>query len=518
MKIKLLFVLQLIILNSVYSQVGILDPTFGTNGIAITEVSNNLINDGGKSVLVKDDGTILVTGYTTNANGNSDFALVQYDSNGILDSSFGTNGIAVLDINGFDEEASFSLLQSDGKIITVGHTTNSNKDIIVARFNSNGTLDTTYAINGLFTYDSGADDFGKKVAILPDNKIFIGCEISSNYGIIKISETGTVITSFGTNGITTTDLGSVDSLRDLKLQSDGKILIAGTSGKNDIGDGDVYDKALIRHNSDGSLDNTFNSTGIIFTSFESGKNDGGYAINIQPDGKIIINGSSEDNQGYDNIALTRYNTDGSIDESFGTNGTTFTNYSDYDFSFTSLIQTDGKIILGGYFINVTTLQRDLILLRYTNNGILDNTFGNNGITTTDLNNNSRDFGFSLAFQSNNKILFAGYTKENGNTYDFAIARYIIDSSLGTDDLINNSKNYLIYPNPVAESITIINKNFSSEKIDIEIYSIDGKKLKSISNLNLDYNLDIPLFFLTKGVYILRIWNGKTKETLKIIKK
>ncbi|MCL7765366.1 T9SS type A sorting domain-containing protein [Polaribacter sp. Z014] len=516
MKIKLLLILQLIILNSVHSQNGNLDLSFGTNGIAITDVSNNSLDDTSASVIVKDNGSILQTGSAKNTMGNKDFSLVQYDSNGLLDTAFGTNGITILDINGSDEIANSSVLQSDGKIITVGYTSNTTTDIIVARFNSNGTLDTSYAINGIFTYNSGGDDYAKRVTILPDNKILIGCEISSDYGVIKISETGIIETSFGTNGIVTTDLGLGDNLSGLQLQSDGKILIVGTSGKMGAGDGDVYDKALIRYNSDGSLDTSFNATGIIFTSFENGKNDGGYSINIQSDGKIIVNGSSEDIQGFDKIALARYNINGSIDATFGTNGTTFTNYSDYDLSFTSLIQNDGKIIIGGYFINITTLQRDFILSRYNTNGVLDNTFGANGITTTDLNNSSRDFGYSLAFQTNNKILLAGYTKENGGTYDFAIARYTIEGNLGIDDFVNNSKNYLVYPNPATESISIINKGLKNDKVDIEIYSITGKKLKSITNYNLDKN--ISLQFLQKGVYLIKILNDRTSETLKIIRK
>lgn len=517
MKIKLLLLLQLIILNSVYSQVGTLDSTFGTNGITITDVSNNLLDDGSSSVFVKDNNSILLTGYSTNTNGYRDFALAQYNSNGVLDNTFGTDGITILNISSSDSHAFASIIQSDGKIITVGYTNNTTSDVAVARFNSNGTLDMSYATNGIYSYDSGGDDTAVTVSILPDDKIIIGCNFSNDYGLLKLTNSGILDASFGTNGTVKTNLGGIDATRGMKLQSDGKILIVGTSSKKNNGDGDVYDKAVIRYNSDGSLDTSFNSTGIVFTSFESGKDDGGYAINIQSDGKIIVNGASENPQGYDNIALVRYNTDGSIDSSFGTNGTTFTNYADDDASFTSLIQKDGKIIIAGYSTNMTTFKRDFILVRYNNDGLLDNTFGTNGICTTDLNNNSSDFGFSLAFQSDNKILLAGYTEKSGGTYDSAIARYTIDGNLGIDDFENKSEKYSIFPNPFSESISVISHNSNNQKADIGIYSMDSKKIKSINNYVFDANQNIHLGHIAKGVYLLKISNQFTTEIIKIIK-
>ncbi|QNK77968.1 T9SS type A sorting domain-containing protein [Winogradskyella sp. PAMC22761] len=517
MKIKLLLVLQLIILNSVHSQIGDLDTTFGVNGIVTTDVSNNLLDDRIFSVLVKDNGSILVTGDTRSITGDRDFALTQYDSNGALDTSFGTNGITTLDINNQDDRANQSALQSDGKIITVGEGRNTTTDIIIARFNSNGILDNSYGVNGIFTYDSGDGDFAKSIAVLPDNKVIIGSRIFQNYVIMKITETGSLDNSFGTNGIVTTDLGYLDIITDLKVHSDGKILITGFSSRFDSVD-DTEDKTLIRYNSDGSLDTSFNNTGIIFSSFEDGKKDRGQSISIQPDGKIVITGTSEDDLGYKNIALSRYNNNGSIDSSFGTNGTTFTNYSDDDYSYSSLIQSDGKIVIGGFSYNDSTSQRDFILVRYNSDGNIDNTFGNNGITTTDLNNNSSDYGFSLAFQSDNKLLIAGFTYENGGTLDSVIARYTINGNLGFDDFNNNPKSYLVYPNPAVESITIINNTFNNEKVNIEIYSVDGKKLKYFTNYNLDDNQNIPLSYLVKGVYILKISNNRTSEILKIIKK
>ncbi|RYH73052.1 T9SS type A sorting domain-containing protein [Flavobacteriaceae bacterium 144Ye] len=519
MKIKLLLILQFIILNSVYSQNGVLDPTFGNNGITVTDVSNNSVNDAGYSVLVKDNGAIIVTGYSTNTSGNKDFALVQYDPNGLIDNSFGTNGIVLLDINGFDDEAISSVLQSDGKIITVGYTNNADKDIIVARFNSNGSLDTSYATNGIYTYDSGTNDSAETLAISPDDKIIIGCEISNNYGVIKITNTGINDTTFGSNGIVTTNLGGVDYIGDIKLQSDGKILITGTSSKNSTGDGDIYDKTLIRYNTDGTLDTSFNSTGIIFTSYESGGNDGGYSIIIQTDGKIIVCGSSYIGANDDNFALTRYNNDGSIDSTFGNNGTTITDFgSSLDLCFSSVLQNDGKIILGGYIVNGTTFDFDFGLARYDSNGILDTSFGTNGITITDINNNSKDYGLSLAFHQDDKVLIAGNSRITGGTYDFTIARYNIDGNLGVDDFMNNPKGYLIYPNPTSESISIINRALNTDKVDIEIYSIEGKKIKTITDYNFNYIQNISLSNLTKGVYLVKILDNSTSESLKIIKK
>lgn len=238
MKIKLLLVLQLIFTNNIYSQYGNLDSSFGSNGVTITDASNNLNNDYGTSIIVKDNGTFLVTGYSTNTNGDTDFAIVQYSFDGLLDTSFGNNGIAIIDINGFDDYALSSVLQSDGKIILVGYTINTNKDITIIRLNSDGSLDTSYGNNGIYTFDSGANDSGETVSILPNNKIVVGCNISSNYGVLKVTENGITDVNFGSNGMTITSLGGGDYIQDIKLQSNGKILITGTSSKN--GSTDVY--------------------------------------------------------------------------------------------------------------------------------------------------------------------------------------------------------------------------------------------------------------------------------------
>ncbi|WP_282067954.1 T9SS type A sorting domain-containing protein [Olleya namhaensis] len=511
MKTKLLFI-SILIFQFSYSQNGSLDTSFGTNGIVINDISDNLLSDKSLSIIVKDNGAFVVSGYTTNSNGNKDIALAQYNSDGSLDTLFGTNGIVTLDINGLDEDAISSTFQSDGKIITVGETDNK---VVVARFNSNGTIDTSFATNGIFVYNISSEDVAIAVAISTNHEIYIGCRFFFDYGVIKLTELGTFDSTFGTNGIVTTDLGSVDYLTDIKLLSDNKLIVTGTSGNNHSGiNGDSFDKAIIKYNSDGSLDTTFNSNGIIFTTYEDGGDDSGNALIIQPDNKIVVCGSSYIGTEDDNFALARYNIDGSVDTSFGINGVSIIDHGlDFEICTSALLQGDGKILVGGYVINGTTFDFNFGLARYNSDGSIDSSFGNNGIILTDLNNNSSDYAYSMAFQ-NNKILLTGSTRVSGNSDDFAIVRYLADDTLGINELTENTNTYSIYPNPTSRVFYITNKSKKNTISNIVIYSINGTKIKSFSDFDLSQK--IILDNLSNGVYFVEVSDKLVTETFKLV--
>lgn len=523
MKTKLLTLLLVLFIGSLYAQDGILDNTFGSNGIIITDVSPGL-DDIGYSVIVKDNGKFIITGYAVNDNGNKDFTLVQYNQDGVIDSSFGDNGIVLLDINGTNDYAFASAIQSDGKIITVGYTTNTDSDIAIIRFNSDGSIDNSYANNGIFIYDYGfGNDEGWAIIISSDGNAFVGCKITNesledDYAVLKITEEGILDNSFGNNGITVTDIGGTDAIRDIKLQSDGKILITGTSS-DDVGG--FYDKTLIRYNVNGDLDSSFNSNGIIFTSFEDGGDDGGYSISIKTDGKIIVCGSSSVGIGDDNFALAQYNSDGSIDASFGTGGVTITDFgSSYDLCYSSLIQNNGKIILGGFVINGTTFNWDFGIVRYNTDGSIDTGFGTNGFIITDLNNGSIDVGSSLAFQSDDKLLLAGKSKAIEDSYNFSVARYVIDNSIGIEEKQLSSSDFILYPNPATNHIKIYGNSYINQIVKIEIFSInEAKKIKTYQDYYLTTYREsqyLSVDDLSPGIYIIKISNSDFEKHLKLI--
>lgn len=251
------------------------------------------------------------------------------------------------------------------------------------------------------------------------NKVFTTiCALSLFAGIN--AQPGSLDNTFGTDGKVSHGLNYKSAFRSVALQPDGKIVAAGYTY-----DGKNVDFALARYNSDGSLDDTFGSIGLVDTDFGYGF-DTIYSIIIQPDGKIVAAGSAYNGINYD-FALARYNSDGSLDNTFGTGGKVLTDFvtNGNECIYSVALQSDGKIVAAGY-MRITT-NWDFALARYNSNGSLDNTFGTDGLVTTDWGKKwsiNNDIIYSVALQSDGKIVAAGET-----TNTFTLARYNSNGSL-----------------------------------------------------------------------------------------
>jgi uncharacterized delta-60 repeat protein len=228
---------------------------------------------------------------------------------------------------------------------------------------------------------------------------------------------------FGTGGKVTTDFGIADDRGNaVAMQSDGKIFLAGNAYN-----GSTSDFALARYNRDGSLDTAFDTDGKVTTDFGRDRYDYGNAAAIQTDGKLIVAGHSANGSGLFDFALARYNSDGSLDTALDTDGkvtTDFGNHTD-DYGYAATIQPDGKIVVAGYGYNDSG--SDFALARYNSDGSLNTALDTDGKVTTDFGS-IYDFGSSIALQPAGKIIVAG-SSLNGNTnFDFALARYDVAAS------------------------------------------------------------------------------------------
>ncbi|MBK9191727.1 MAG: hypothetical protein IPM77_09555 [Crocinitomicaceae bacterium] len=229
--------------------------------------------------------------------------------------------------------------------------------------------------------------------------------------------------SFGSGGKVNLNPGTGDDYgQELALQTDGKIIFVGSafiSGDKDF--------VVVRLNSDGSLDATFGGDGIVTTDFNNFE-DAAHSVAIQPDGKIVVGGESSTAMGPD-FAVARYNSDGTLDNTFSGNGKVTADFdNDWDYGISLALQTDGKIVLGGYRYEMTT-DYDFALARFTADGILDNTFSADGKTTTDFGF-FQDYISEIAIQPDGKIVAAGFGI-SGVTFfeDFCLARYNVSGSL-----------------------------------------------------------------------------------------
>ncbi|MCA1539953.1 VCBS repeat-containing protein [Bradyrhizobium sp. NBAIM32] len=399
-------------------------PTFVGDGMTRTAIGP--ADDFGRGVAVQPDGKILVAGSSFNGTG-VDFAVVRYDVDGRLDTTFGSNGKVVSDFGGADDNGYSVVVNPNGKILVAGYTgSGADSDFAIVRFNADGSLDTGFGDGGKVITDLLVDDFGQSVALQSDGSIVVsGYSFngsSFDFAIVRYSADGSLDTTFNGDGRVTTAVAFHDASYSVALQPDGKIIAAGHSftgnGPNDF--------AIVRYNPDGSLDTSFGGDGTVTTDF-GGTNDVGQSVAVQADGKIVVAGISQTGPNAD-IAVVRYNADGSLDTSFAGDGTVRTSVvagSDVGSSVT--IQPDGKILVAGNSFNGSNT--DFTLVRYNTDGSLDTTFGIGGTVTTQIGAGS-DEGYSVKLQPDGKILVSGYSS-NGSNADFALLRYNADGSLDT---------------------------------------------------------------------------------------
>src|SRR6476661_376555 len=387
---------------------GDLDLSFGTGGSVTTSFSG--IWDVPSDVAVQSDGKIVVGG---SAEIGSDFALSRYNNDGSLDATFGTGGKVTTDF-GLGSQGSGLAIQPNGKIVMVG---GANQDFGVARYNENGSLDTTFGTGGTVTTDFGGYESASAALIQPDGKIVTVGNINLHVAaVVRYNSDGTLDSTFGSGGKVTANVESNISVADAVLQADGKILVAGEAPSNDFG--------VIRYNSNGTLDTTFGSNGKVTTDFGSGNTltrpfdgyDRGSAILLQPDGKFVVLGTTNYFSNNRDFALARYNSNGTLDTTFGTGGKVTTKFDGLDSAEDLVLQPDGKIIAvgdgGGAFASA----------RYNSDGSLDATFGTGGkvITTFPLDPiRPHNYAGAVTLQSDSKIVVAGLAGGQ-----FAVARYI----------------------------------------------------------------------------------------------
>ncbi len=374
---------------------------------------------------------------------------------GDLDPSFGTNGKVITNVSGCSNcpesasSANAAAIQTDGKIVAAGFSSTFGPGIALARYNLDGSLDTTFGSSGIVNIVLVPGGSANAVAIDTEGKIVVaGVSTvrdsgSQDFTLIKLNSDGSLDTSFGSGGIVTTNFGdrNSDSANAIAIQSDGKIVAAGSSFFNGLSD-----FALARYNTDGSLDTSFGTGGKVLTDFNNGSNDVVNAVAIQIDGRIVLAGFSNaiDPSGFPagDFALARYNTDGILDTSFGTEGKVLTNFifiaapsnGGDDAANGVAIQKDGKILAAGFFklpvggVGLPT-GGGFALARYNTDGSLDPSFGSGGnVMTVFTGDGSSDVANGIAIQSDGKIVAAGVSLVNGSD-EFALARYDSDGSL-----------------------------------------------------------------------------------------
>jgi uncharacterized delta-60 repeat protein len=397
------------------------DSSFGDGGLVTVGFGKGYSS--AVDAALQPDGKIVALARTLSSSSHGS-KLVRYLSNGSLDSSFGTGGLA--DVHP-DSDPKALAVQPDGKIVVVYEFSDSlGGGYYVRRFMPSGARDESFRPPDLHPVTNlvPAD-----VIVQTDGKVVVAGEAGSAFALARFNPDGSYDMGFGTLGITTTEVPGGGGARAVVQVAGGKLIAAGVADP---------DFALVRYLADGVVDPTFGTAGIQTTSF-GGDLDQAYAVAIQADGSIVAAGSTwkeNGGNGTADFAVARFSPSGALDTTFGSGGRAVTSLGSlWDGARSVVIQADGRIVAAGSTNDASFGPEDLgggfglwsefAVARFLPNGSLDTSFGTGGKLTTDLG------GYEVANaamrQSDGKIVLAGYSShrpEDHGSSLIALTRYL----------------------------------------------------------------------------------------------
>lgn len=300
---------------------GDLDSSFGTGGKVTTDLDGN--GGVGVDVVVQPDGKIVVLASTFRVGTAGDFALTRYNPDGTLDTSFGTNGLVFSDIGGNYDDPSTLLLQPDGKLVAVGSSLTNTRYFSLSRYNPDGSPDTSFGTGGV-VLDTNVGDFVHDAALQSDGKIVVaGGGFTGDFHVARYNADGSLDAGFGSSGGLVIDAGGpFDQARGIAVDSSGRIAVVGIRGLSSAGDWDIY---LTRLMPAGAVDSSFGTNGIVTTDV-AGNMDYPDGVAVQPDGQIVVVGQTAAGFGFEGFAA-RYSSGGGLDGGFGSGGIVATSLS-----------------------------------------------------------------------------------------------------------------------------------------------------------------------------------------------
>jgi uncharacterized delta-60 repeat protein len=339
---------------------------------------------------------------------------------GELDPTFDGDGRVLTDFGAFDSGEGIAL-QADGKIVAVGPSIGAESDFALARYNANGSLDPTFDGDGRVLTDFGASEEALGVAIQADGKI-----VAAGWTSAGENPDNFALARYNADGgLDPTFDGDGRVLTDLGADEDAHDVAIQADGKIVAAGRSGGDFGLARYDSGGSLDPTFGGDGSIVTDF--GATDEANAVALQADGKIVAAGHSGDLVPSLNFVLARYRPDGSLDATFDGDGRVVTDFGTPDIAYDIALQADGKIVAAGTSFDASFTPDNFALARYHADGSLDPTFDGDGRVVTDFGT-AGEGAFGVAIQADSKIVAAGLGDVLGNE-NFALARYNPNGSL-----------------------------------------------------------------------------------------
>lgn len=414
---------------------GAIDTSYGKNGVLSADMGpRSKIN----SIVPLSDGSVLISG---RAASQKKAMIARYDRRGILDASFGVNGVAYSDSE--NSEYTSLALQADGAIVTCGFTVDGqyNYNALAARYTSGGARDVTFGDSGAVEVDLGSkgDRFNKVIELKNGSLLFIGESLKDRKRAIALFQTlgsGAPDGEFGDDGKKLLDTGGLESMGvDAVALDDGSLLIAGQCGNSKRPE--KYDVLLARFRSDGAMQESFGFNGLLSTDL--GADERICAVSNLGDGKVLVAGSSG-KYGWTpklKMVLVRYSgvvqpdeppqRDRELDGAFGRNGLVRTDFSGDDKPNDMAVFPDGSFIVLGSSVNEKTNSSGVVMAKYLSSGALDTSFGRQGLSRVDLGYQA--YGYKIAPLADGKYYVGGAADDRPALFRFE-ADGTLDKSFG----------------------------------------------------------------------------------------
>lgn len=359
---------------------------------------------------------------------------------GDLDPSFGIGGKVTTSFGAVEAGAIRVAIDADGRIIAAGFSLIGGvSDSILARYNNDGSLDNSFGTGGTIQTDFWVNDGALSVLVDANGKIVVVGVTrdfgSEDFALVRYNQDGSLDTGFGTNGHVVTDFGADEIARSIKIDVSGRIVVLGTyHDTRNV----THEMALARYNSDGSIDSSFGTNGKLTSTFGAAFINASDVV-IDKFGKIVVAGSIGDD-----FTVARFNVDGSLDTSFDLDGKQVTSLGGVanHGGFVGGVIIDSRdriIVVGSYYDPRTTTNLDLAIVRYLPSGTIDHSFGRSGKTIIDFG--GIDGFHSVAIDRHGKIVVAGERIVDGNR-DVLVARLaadgLLDPSFGSGGFVTTA--------------------------------------------------------------------------------
>lgn len=501
---------------------GTLDSTFNQTGIVHNQPSGQYITYR-KVILAPNDKIITIGASGFNA------AVTRFNSNGSIDSTFGSQGLII--VNAITGTGLDGLVLPDGKIMVLINNGSGNGLVVLARLLPDGNLDTSFGTGGVAKVNVGITAYSTLRLILqPDGKMialgsFVDDITFDRYGFVsRFLPNGTLDATFGTSGTariitpSNTDLYTAA----LGLQSDDKIVVSGRTSDNNNEDRWYVTRLM----PDGLIDSSFATNGAFIKNL-GGASESANELLILPNGNILVAGNAEKSQ-VAHFTILRIKPNGELDNSFGVNGKAQVALTCCFSSIFGLrVQDDGKLVACGFASNGNG-RLLLAVARFNSNGLLDQSFGTGGsrlfdfkTQPTDLFNQQR--ALSAVIQPDHKILLTGYSDNNNTPNGGLLLRLNPGMLVDVKQISDKTSSTILYPNPIsAGDFTLQYVLEKSIQVSITLYDLQGKRIAELLPPALcapgDHQENLKLPNVVAGSYLIKIETPEWVKTIKFIKK